>query len=51
MLEEILRDTNDYAKGYEKMREVDDGANHLAASLGQQPSNVQLIFGVPDGID
>ena len=40
LLEEILRDSNDYAKGYEKMREVEDNSNQLAASLGQQPQNV-----------
>jgi len=27
ILEEILRDTHDYAKGYEKMREVEDDVN------------------------
>ena len=33
ILEEILRDTNDYAKGYGKVCEVDEDTNQLAASL------------------
>ena len=32
-------------------REVEDDANQLAASLRQEPPNVQLIFTVPDGVD
>jgi len=33
------------------MRKVDDDATQLAASLGQQPSNVQLISTLQDGVD
>ena len=39
-LEDILRDTNNYAKGYKKMLELDDEVNQLAASLGQQLPNM-----------
>jgi len=37
LLEEILRDKDNYAKGYVKIREVEDNVNQPADSFGQQP--------------
>ena len=37
LLEEILRDTKNYAKCYMKIREVDDDVSQIADLLGQQP--------------
>ena len=37
LLEETLRDTNNYAKGDMKMREVEYNVNQAADSLRQQP--------------
>ena len=48
-LEETLRHT--YPKDYKKIRELNNDTNQLDASLGQQCTNVHLIFTVADGVD
>ena len=37
LLEETLRDINNYAKDYMEMRKLEDDVNTCADSLGQQP--------------
>ena len=50
LLEITLKYTNDYVKGYKNMREVEDDANQLAALLGQEPPNVQLLLVIENAL-